>query len=102
VHELGNISSRCELEEKMMIWLRDLTGLPGNFEGVIQDSASTLHLRQSLLQGKINRFSYKQQRIQSCAGTPGLLFGTKPFFCRESCKNKRNWQIEPGKNTGQG
>lgn len=31
----------AELEEKMMIWLRELIGLPGNFEGVIQDSAST-------------------------------------------------------------
>lgn len=31
----------AELEEKMMIWLRDMTGLPGDFEGVIQDSAST-------------------------------------------------------------
>lgn len=30
----------AELEEKMMIWLRDLIGLPDNFEGVIQDSAS--------------------------------------------------------------
>ena len=30
-----------ELEEKMMIWLRDLIGLPSQFEGVIQDSAST-------------------------------------------------------------
>ncbi len=25
----------------MMIWLRDLIGLPSQFEGVIQDSAST-------------------------------------------------------------
>src|SRR5512140_2939794 len=31
----------AELEEKMMIWLRDLIGLPGYFEGVIQDTAST-------------------------------------------------------------
>lgn len=31
----------AELEEKMMIWLRDLIGLPSNFEGVIQDTAST-------------------------------------------------------------
>ena len=31
----------AELEEKMMIWLRDLIGLPRYFEGVIQDSAST-------------------------------------------------------------
>jgi len=34
----------AELEEKMMIWLRDLTGLPENFEGVIQDSASSATL----------------------------------------------------------
>lgn len=31
----------AELEEKMMIWLRDLIKLPKNFEGVIQDTAST-------------------------------------------------------------
>lgn len=31
----------AELEEKMMIWLRDLIGLPSYFEGVIQDTAST-------------------------------------------------------------
>jgi len=34
----------AELEEKMMIWLRDLIGLPTSFEGVIQDSASTATL----------------------------------------------------------
>ena len=34
----------AELEEKMMIWLRDLIGLPNGFEGVIQDSASTATL----------------------------------------------------------
>ncbi len=31
----------AELEEKMMIWLRDLISLPEYFEGVIQDTAST-------------------------------------------------------------
>ncbi len=31
----------AELEEKMMIWLREMTGLPAQFEGVIQDTAST-------------------------------------------------------------
>lgn len=31
----------AELEEKIMIWLRDLIGLPSYFEGVIQDTAST-------------------------------------------------------------
>jgi aromatic-L-amino-acid decarboxylase len=34
----------AELEEKMMIWLRGMIGLPGNFEGVIQDTASTATL----------------------------------------------------------
>jgi len=34
----------AELEEKMMIWLRDMIGLPIEFEGVIQDSASTATL----------------------------------------------------------
>jgi len=34
----------AELEEKMMNWLRDLIKLPKNFEGVIQDSASTSKL----------------------------------------------------------
>ena len=30
-----------ELEERMMEWLGDLTGLPANFTGVIEDTAST-------------------------------------------------------------
>jgi aromatic-L-amino-acid decarboxylase len=34
----------AELEEKVMIWLRDLIGLPPEFEGVIQDTASTATL----------------------------------------------------------
>jgi len=34
----------AELEEKMMIWLRNMIGLPEVFEGVIQDSASTATL----------------------------------------------------------
>jgi aromatic-L-amino-acid decarboxylase len=34
----------AELEEKVMIWLRDMIGLPKIFEGVIHDSASTATL----------------------------------------------------------
>lgn len=34
----------AELEEKMMIWLRSMIGLPAGFEGVIQDTASTATL----------------------------------------------------------
>jgi aromatic-L-amino-acid decarboxylase len=34
----------AELEERMMEWLREMTGLPSCFEGVIQDSASSATL----------------------------------------------------------
>jgi aromatic-L-amino-acid decarboxylase len=34
----------AELEEMMMNWLKQMTGLPEHFEGVIQDSASTATL----------------------------------------------------------
>ncbi|MEM6725566.1 MAG: aminotransferase class I/II-fold pyridoxal phosphate-dependent enzyme, partial [Bacteroidota bacterium] len=34
----------AELEERMMEWLRQAMGLPDNFEGVIQDTASTATL----------------------------------------------------------
>ena len=36
--------SATELEERMMEWLRDMTGLPPNFTGVIQDTASSANL----------------------------------------------------------
>ena len=48
----------AELEEKMMIWLRDMIGLPAGFEGVIQDSASTATLAAILTaREKISGFS---------------------------------------------
>jgi len=34
----------AELEQRMMEWLRDAMGIPANFEGVIQDTASTASL----------------------------------------------------------
>jgi aromatic-L-amino-acid decarboxylase len=34
----------AELEQRMMEWLRDAMGIPGDFEGVIQDSASSASL----------------------------------------------------------
>ncbi|MEL6252309.1 MAG: pyridoxal-dependent decarboxylase [Bacteroidota bacterium] len=34
----------AELEERMMEWLRQTMGIPANFEGVIQDTASTASL----------------------------------------------------------
>jgi aromatic-L-amino-acid decarboxylase len=34
----------AELEERMMNWLKEMTGIPGHFHGVIQDTASTATL----------------------------------------------------------
>ncbi len=59
----------AELEEKMMIWLRDLIGLPSDFEGVIQDTASTSTLAAILTaREKISRFAVNDEGFQN-AGT---------------------------------
>jgi len=58
-----------ELEEKMMIWIRDLIGLPSGFEGVIQDSASTATLAAILTaREKISHFSINNEGAEY-AGT---------------------------------
>ncbi len=58
-----------ELEEKMMIWLRDMIGLPKEFEGVIQDSASTATLAAILTaREKISGFSINNDGAEG-AGT---------------------------------
>jgi aromatic-L-amino-acid decarboxylase len=58
-----------ELEEKMMIWLRDLIGLPASFEGVIQDTASTATLAAILTaREKATGFRINDEGAQS-AGT---------------------------------
>jgi aromatic-L-amino-acid decarboxylase len=60
----------AELEEKMMIWLRDMIGLPKGFEGVIQDSASTATLAAILTaREKITGFSVNSEG----AGKAGTL-----------------------------
>jgi aromatic-L-amino-acid decarboxylase len=59
----------AELEEKMMIWLRDMIGLPSDFEGVIQDSASTATLAAIVTaREKISNFSINNEGAQN-AGT---------------------------------
>lgn len=59
----------AELEEKMMIWLRDMIGLPPGFEGVIQDSASTATLAAILTaREKITNFSINNEGAEH-AGT---------------------------------
>jgi aromatic-L-amino-acid decarboxylase len=59
----------AELEEKVMIWLRDLTGLPSGFEGVIQDSASTATLAAILTaRERVTNFSINNEGSEH-AGT---------------------------------
>lgn len=52
----------AELEGKMMNWLRDMIGLPKEFEGVIQDSASTATLAAILTaREKATAFSFNTE-----------------------------------------
>lgn len=52
----------AELEEKVMNWLRDMTGLPGYFEGVIQDTASTATLAAIITaREKITGFRFNEE-----------------------------------------
>jgi aromatic-L-amino-acid decarboxylase len=66
----------AELEEKMMIWLKDLIGLPSEFEGVIQDSASTATLTAIL--------TAREQTTQFSCNTEGLeKAGVLKVYCSE-------------------
>jgi aromatic-L-amino-acid decarboxylase len=66
----------AELEEKMMIWLREMTGLPQEFEGVIQDTASTATLAAILTaREKITRFSINDEGAEKA--------GTLRVYCSE-------------------
>jgi aromatic-L-amino-acid decarboxylase len=50
-----------ELEEQMMIWLRDMIGLPETFTGVIQDTASTATLSALLMaREKVSNFEINE------------------------------------------
>jgi len=54
-----------ELEEKMMVWLREIMGLPEQFEGVIQDTASTATLCAILTaREKASKFSINKKGFQ--------------------------------------
>jgi aromatic-L-amino-acid/L-tryptophan decarboxylase len=66
----------AELEEKMMVWLRDMIGLPPEFEGVIQDSASTATLAAILTaREKISGFSINAEGSGNA--------GTLRVYCSE-------------------
>ncbi|HEX2921240.1 MAG TPA: pyridoxal-dependent decarboxylase [Bacteroidales bacterium] len=65
-----------ELEQKMMIWLRKMIGLPAEFEGVIQDTASTSTLAAILTaREKITGFSINDD------GFPGV--GVLRVYCSD-------------------
>ena len=71
----------AELEEKMMIWLRDMIGLPSGFEGVIQDSASTATLAAILTaREKITDFSVNTDGVENAGTLKSLLFRTDSFI----------------------
>jgi len=66
----------AELEEKMMVWLKDMIGLPPGFEGVIQDSASTATLAAILTaREKVTGFSINAEGAESA--------GTLRIYCSE-------------------
>jgi aromatic-L-amino-acid/L-tryptophan decarboxylase len=73
----------AELEEKMMIWLREMTGLPEHLEGVIQDSASTATLAAIITaREKASEFSINED------GT-----GTSPVM-RVYCSEQAHSSVE--------
>jgi len=65
----------AELEERVMNWLRDLIGLPENFEGVIQDTASTAALaalvtaRERICDFRINENGFKGEPVYRIYGS---------------------------------
>jgi aromatic-L-amino-acid/L-tryptophan decarboxylase len=66
----------AELEEKMMVWLREMIQLPVQFEGVIQDSASTATLAAILTaREKTTNFSFNNEGASKTA--------TLKIYCSE-------------------
>ncbi|MFO7853538.1 MAG: pyridoxal phosphate-dependent decarboxylase family protein [Bacteroidota bacterium] len=65
----------AELEERVMNWLRDIIGLPANFEGVIQDTASTAALaalvtaRERISDFRINEKGFKDEPVYRIYGS---------------------------------
>ncbi len=67
----------AELEEKMMDWLKEMTGLPPAFQGVIQDSASTATL-VAILSARERATAYRvNQQGMNAAGTLRVYCSTE-------------------------
>ncbi len=58
-----------ELEERVMDWLRDMIGLPAQFQGVIQDTASTSTL--------VALLTAREQMTEYRSNTEGLASGPR-------------------------
>ena len=101
----------AELEEKMMIWLRDLIGLPSYFEGVIQDSASTATLsailtaRERITGFQINKkggFNAPVLRVY-CSGQTHSSIDKAVRICGIGSENlikipvREDFSMDPGK-----
>ncbi|MFO7655580.1 MAG: pyridoxal-dependent decarboxylase [Bacteroidales bacterium] len=65
----------AELEEAMMNWLKQMTGLPDSFQGVIQDSASSatlcaiLSARENATNFRINQNGFTDQKFRVYCST---------------------------------
>ncbi|MDX2305793.1 MAG: pyridoxal-dependent decarboxylase [Microscillaceae bacterium] len=65
----------AELEEKVMNWLKEMMGIPANFEGVIQDTASTATLcalltaREKFSNYQINQKGFQQENFMVYASS---------------------------------
>lgn len=60
----------AELEERVMEWLRDMTGLPEGFEGVIQDTASTSTLCSILTaREKVTDYGINERGFEAASGS---------------------------------
>src|SRR5690606_2823429 len=67
----------AELEESMMEWLRSMTGIPPEFEGVIQDSASSATLAALITaREKVTRFRSNREGL-SDAGRLRIYVSTQ-------------------------
>jgi aromatic-L-amino-acid decarboxylase len=75
----------AELEERMMNWLRDMTGLPGTFEGVIQDSASS---------GTLAAILTAREKTTAFTSNNEGLFSGRPL--RVYCSDQGHSSIEKG------
>ena len=82
----------AELEEKVLNWLRDMIGLPGFFEGVIQDSASTATL-VALLTARERNTSYRINEVGFQARTSGYIAAAKPI---PPLRKPSRWQVSEG------